>query len=179
MASEIQQNCKRCTTASAAAIDRHIGNRIKLRRNYLKMSQDKLGRAVGLTFQQIQKYEKGFNRISVGRLWEISRILNVPIAYFFEDLPRSGNEQNAEISGFGDEAQMIYKEDSLRLLNAFNKIRNPQTARIVFDLLQALVATPKEAEYEPRKNNIKKSYLSEIRFFNAFKTYLCLTPVLC
>lgn len=60
---------------------------------------------------------------------------------------------------------MIYKEDSLRLLNAFNKIRNPQTARIVFDLLQALVATPKEAEYEPRKNNIKKSYLSEIRFF--------------
>ena len=143
MASEIQQNCKRCTTASAAAIDRHIGNRIKLRRNYLKMSQD--------TFQQIQKYEKGFNRISVGRLWEISRILNVPIAYFFEDLPRSGNEQNAEISGFGDEAQMIYKEDSLRLLNAFNKIRNPQTARIVFDLLQALVATPKEAEYEPRK----------------------------
>ena len=134
MASEIQQNCKRCTTASAAAIDRHIGNRIKLRRNYLKMSQDKLGRAV-----------------SVGRLWEISRILNVPIAYFFEDLPRSGNEQNAEISGFGDEAQMIYKEDSLRLLNAFNKIRSPQTARIVFDLLQALVATPKEAEYEPRK----------------------------
>lgn len=151
MASEIQQNCKRCTTASAATIDRHIGNRIKLRRNYLKMSQDKLGRAVGLTFQQIQKYEKGFNRISVGRLWEISRILNVPIAYFFEDLPRSGNEQNAEISGFGDEAQMIYKEDSLRLLNAFNKIRNPQTARIVFDLLQALVATPKETEYEPRK----------------------------
>ena len=151
MASEIQQNCKRCTTASAAAIDRHIGNRIKLRHNYLKMSQDKLGRAVGLTFQQIQKYEKGFNRISVGRLWEISRILNVPIAYFFEDLPRSGNEQNAEISGFGDEAQMIYKEDSLRLLNAFNKIRNPQTARIVFDLLQALVATPKEAEYEHRK----------------------------
>lgn len=60
---------------------------------------------------------------------------------------------------------MIYKEDSLRLLNAFNKIRNPQTARIVFDLLQALVATPKEAEYEPQKNNIKKSYLSEIRFF--------------
>lgn len=49
---------------------------------------------------------------------------------------------------------MIYKEDSLRLLNAFNKIRNPQTARIVFDLLQALVATPKEAEYEPRKKII-------------------------
>lgn len=87
MASEIQQNCKRCTTASAAAIDRHIGNRIKLRRNYLKMSQDKLGRAVGLTFQQIQKYEKGFNRISVGRLWEISRILNVPIAYFLKIFP--------------------------------------------------------------------------------------------
>lgn len=58
MASEIQQNCKRCTTASAAAIDRHIGNRIKLRRNYLKMSQDKLGRAVGLTFQQIQNTKK-------------------------------------------------------------------------------------------------------------------------
>ena len=132
-------------------IDIYVGKRLLQRRNMLNITQEIMAQKLGSTSQRIQKYEKGFYRISVGRLWEISRILNVPIAYFFEDLPRSSNEQNTEISGFGDEAQMIYKEDSLRLLNAFNKIRNPQTARIVFDLLQALVATPKEAEYEPRK----------------------------
>ena len=125
------------------------------------MSQDKLGRAVGLTFQQIQKYEKGFNRISVGRLWEISRILNVPIAYFFEDLPRSGNEQNAEISGFGDEATR--KRPVLSL--TFCKLWSPPL---------------KKRNTNREKNNIKKivSFRDTI-FFNAFKTYLCLTPVLC
>src|SRR5881394_2064805 len=66
-------------------IDRHVGSRVRMRRRMLAMSQGKLGDALGLTFQQVQKYEKGTNRIGAGRLQEISHILQVPIAFFYED----------------------------------------------------------------------------------------------
>src|SRR5262245_64561333 len=68
-------------------VDRHVGSRVRLRRKMLAMSQEKLGRALGLTFQQVQKYEKGANRIGGSRLQQISQILQVPIAFFFEDAP--------------------------------------------------------------------------------------------
>lgn len=160
MASPTELNCSRQLSAPATLIDKHIGNRIKLRRNYLKLSQDKLGRSIGLTFQQIQKYERGLNRISVSRLWDISRVLNVPINYFFEDIsveiinnspPPADELQTVKLPN-AKVGEVLYKEESLQLLNAFNKIRNPQTARIIFDLLQAIVATPKTPEYESKKN---------------------------
>lgn len=156
MASVTELNCSRSAPIPTTPIDKHIGNRIKLRRNYLKLSQDKLGRSIGLTFQQIQKYERGLNRISVSRLWDISRILNVPVSYFFEDIPLEIIQNSPcpdfpienNISALSETANLLYKEESLKLLNAFNKIRNPQTAQIIYNLLQAIVATPKEAEYE-------------------------------
>ncbi|RUY60953.1 XRE family transcriptional regulator, partial [Mesorhizobium sp. M7A.F.Ca.CA.001.13.1.1] len=68
-------------------IDIHVGSRIRLRRNMLGMSQEKLGENLGITFQQIQKYEKGTNRVGASRLQAIASILGVPVAFFFEDAP--------------------------------------------------------------------------------------------
>ena len=68
-------------------VDVHVGNRMRQRRTLLGMSQEKLGEALGLTFQQVQKYERGMNRVSASRLFDLSRVLDVPIAYFFEEMP--------------------------------------------------------------------------------------------
>src|ERR1041384_5108638 len=68
-------------------IDVHVGTRVRLRRTLLGMSQEKLGEAIGLTFQQVQKYERGANRIGASRLYDLSRVLDVPVSYFFEELP--------------------------------------------------------------------------------------------
>lgn len=75
--------------SGSRAIDDHVGLRIRLRRNLMGMSQQKLGEMLGLTFQQIQKYERGTNRIAVGTLFQISRVLDVPISFFFDDMPES------------------------------------------------------------------------------------------
>ena len=80
-------------------IDVHVGSRVRLQRTLVKMSQEKLGEQLGLTFQQVQKYEKGSNRISASRLWQMSKILGVPVAFFFEDIPES--EGGAMQPGFG------------------------------------------------------------------------------
>ncbi len=70
-----------------AYVDEHVGTRIRVRRMLLGMSQEKLGEGLGLTFQQIQKYENGVNRVSAGRLFQLSKILNVPVPYFFDNVP--------------------------------------------------------------------------------------------
>ena len=85
-------------------VDTHVGSRVRLRRMLLGMSQERLGESMGLTFQQVQKYEKGVNRIGASRLFQISRILDVPIQFFFEEAPHidgSGVRGMAE-AGFGD-----------------------------------------------------------------------------
>src|SRR4028119_625057 len=71
-------------------IDVHVGSRVRLRRTLLGMSQEKLGEALGLTFQQVQKYERGVNRIGASRLFDLSRVLDVPISFFFDDMPGAG-----------------------------------------------------------------------------------------
>ena len=73
-------------------IDIYVGSRIRLRRTLLGMSQERLGDALGLTFQQVQKYERGVNRVGASRLFEISRVLEVPISYFFDDMPEGMSE---------------------------------------------------------------------------------------
>src|SRR6266567_5359493 len=69
--------------------DSHVGARVRLRRTLLGMSQEKLGNAIGLTFQQVQKYERGANRIGASRLFDLSRVLDVPVAFFFDDMPET------------------------------------------------------------------------------------------
>jgi transcriptional regulator with XRE-family HTH domain len=90
-------------------IDRHVGSRVRMQRVLLKMSQEKLGEALGLTFQQIQKYEKGTNRIGASRLQQISKSLNVPPSFFFEGAPTSGDGA----TGFAEESSSQFVVDFL------------------------------------------------------------------
>ncbi|THF47045.1 helix-turn-helix domain-containing protein [Allorhizobium terrae] len=125
-------------------IDIHVGSRIRLRRTMLGMSQEKLGEALGITFQQIQKYEKGTNRVGASRLQNISSILNVPVSFFFEDAP--GEQAAGGAAGFSEAASSNYVVDflssseGLQLNRAFVKINDPKVRRKVVDLVKALSA---------------------------------------
>ncbi|HXW69913.1 MAG TPA: helix-turn-helix transcriptional regulator [Methylocella sp.] len=137
-------------------IDRHVGSRVRMRRVMLGISQEKLGDALGLTFQQVQKYEKGTNRISASRLQQISRTLEVPPSFFFEGAPsfelRAGPPP--ENTGFAEDAQPSYVADflstpeGLHLNLAFAKIHDPKVRKLVVELVSTL-AGGTEDENDP------------------------------
>ena len=120
-------------------VDTHVGSRIRLRRNMLGMSQEKLGENLGITFQQIQKYEKGTNRVGASRLQAIASILEVPVAFFFEDAPGG-----PAADGLSEESQTTYVVDflssteGLRLNRAFVRISDPKVRAKIIDLVQTL-----------------------------------------
>ena len=121
-------------------IDVHVGHRVRLRRTLLGMSQVKLGGALDLTFQQIQKYEKGANRIGSSRLYKLSLVLDVPVSYFFDEMPNSGKK----ISGFGEdetaefENDQILKRETLELVRGYYRIIDPAVRKRMFDLVKAV-----------------------------------------
>jgi transcriptional regulator with XRE-family HTH domain len=123
--------------------DLHVGSRIRLRRNMLGMSQEKLGDNLGITFQQIQKYEKGTNRVGASRLQAIATILNVPPAFFFEDL--SGHQAGAA-GGLAEDAStmsamdFVTSAEGLQLNRAFVRISDPKVRRRIIDLVKSLGA---------------------------------------
>jgi transcriptional regulator with XRE-family HTH domain len=123
-------------------VDVHVGARVRLRRTLLGMSQEKLGEAIGLTFQQVQKYERGANRIGASRLFDLSRVLDVPIAYFFDEL--GGSEPSTEIAGLSEASAASYqagpliKRETLELVRAYLRIHDPQIRRRLFDLTKAI-----------------------------------------
>jgi transcriptional regulator with XRE-family HTH domain len=122
-------------------IDVHVGSRIRLRRTMLGMSQEKLGDALGITFQQIQKYEKGTNRVGASRLQNISGILNAPVSFFFEDAPAdvsTGQGGMAEASGSNYVVDFLSSSEGLQLNRAFLKISDPKVRRRIVDLVKAL-----------------------------------------
>ncbi|MHB2266676.1 helix-turn-helix domain-containing protein [Aliihoeflea sp. PC F10.4] len=127
-------------------IDIHVGSRIRLRRNMLAMSQEKLGEMLGITFQQIQKYEKGTNRVGASRLQAISSHLNVPVAYFFEDAPG----QDATTGGFAEDDGPSYVSDFLsssegvQLTRSFLKIKDQKVRRRIIDLVKTLASEEEE-----------------------------------
>ncbi|MGE5476706.1 MAG: helix-turn-helix domain-containing protein [Bacteroidales bacterium] len=125
-------------------IDVHVGNRVRLRRTLLGMSQEKLGEALGLTFQQVQKYERGANRIGASRLYDLSRVLDVPVSYFFEDMgeetmaasPRymvRATEDPPEM----EDGRMVQRE-TLELVRAYYRIRDPEVRKQVQELASVL-----------------------------------------
>jgi transcriptional regulator with XRE-family HTH domain len=123
----------------ANPVDVHVGARVRLRRMLLGMSQEKLGEQLGLTFQQIQKYEKGINRIGASRLFDLSQVLSVPVQFFYEELPVSG----AGAAGFGERPAESYaveflgSREGLELNKAFARITDPRVRRSIVDLVRA------------------------------------------
>lgn len=126
-------------------VDVHVGGRVRARRVLLKMSQEKLGEKLGLTFQQVQKYEKGYNRIGASRLWLISKVLGVPVSYFYEDLVGGLGAGN----GFAESPEGNYdyvnrftqSSEGLRLMRAFMQIEDSSLRRSIVQFVCAIAAS--------------------------------------
>ena len=129
------------TSRKPNPIDAHVGARVRLRRLLVGMSQEKLGERVGLTFQQIQKYEKGVNRIGASRLYQFADILEVPVQFFFEDAP---DADGAPAAGFAESGgtdfyyDFLNSREGLELNRAFMKIADPKVRRTIIDLVRSL-----------------------------------------
>lgn len=129
-------------------IDMHVGNRIKWRRKVLGLSQQQMAEKMGLTFQQIQKYEKGQNRVGASRLWDISRVLGVSMDFFFADMPSEIEHQSPMMLGtkdpsFHEESPEIdydpmKRKETLELVTAYYRINNRKIAKYLFDLIVAV-----------------------------------------
>ena len=135
----------RLSSGEPNPVDVHVGQRVRMRRTLLGMSQEKLGEAVGLTFQQIQKYERGANRIGASRLWDLSRVLDCPMSFFFEDM----NEQTDKLSprNLGGEMPEIEAHEdieegrqALELMRAFYKIPERSVRGRICDLAKSLAS---------------------------------------
>jgi transcriptional regulator with XRE-family HTH domain len=129
-------------------IDVHVGSRIRLRRTLLGMSQERLGEALGLTFQQVQKYERGVNRVGASRLFDLSRVLDVPISFFFDDIPESvastfGAHAGRRATGFAESGEgfnddTLNRRETLELVRAYYRITDPALRKRVFDLIKSM-----------------------------------------
>ena len=121
--------------------DKHVGARVRMRRMMLSMSQEKLGDALGLTFQQVQKYEKGANRIGASRLQQIAHILQVPVSFFFDGAPTAPGQAQ---DGFSEAPSPAYVSDflatseGLALTKAFTRIKEPKLRRRIVDLVEEI-----------------------------------------
>lgn len=124
-------------------VDVHVGSRVRLRRMILGMSQEKLGEHLGLTFQQVQKYEKGVNRIGASRLFDLAQVLGVPVQFFYEEAP-AGNSSAHAAAGFAERPAESYvvdflsTKDGLELNKAFMRITDPRVRKSIVDLVRSL-----------------------------------------
>jgi transcriptional regulator with XRE-family HTH domain len=127
---------------SPNSTDKHVGSRVRMRRMMLEMSQTELGTDIGLTFQQVQKYEKGTNRIGAGRLHEISRILQVPISFFFEGGPReAGAHSDTDTPPLPTYVtDFLATSDGLALTKAFMQIKDANLRRRIVSLVQEITS---------------------------------------
>jgi transcriptional regulator with XRE-family HTH domain len=129
-------------------IDVHVGSRIRLRRTLLGMSQERLGESLGLTFQQVQKYERGVNRVGASRLFDLSRVLDVPISFFFDDMPDSlaanfGGSTGRRTTGATESQDpfadvTLSRRETLELVRAYYRITDPSIRKRVFDLIKSM-----------------------------------------
>jgi transcriptional regulator with XRE-family HTH domain len=136
-------------------IDVHVGSRIRLRRTLMGLSQERLGEALGLTFQQVQKYERGVNRVGASRLFDLSRVLDVPVSFFFDDMPLALADATGGVvgarrawgfaeaqDGFGASTGVaddtLHRRETLELVRAYYRITDPAVRKRVFDLIKSL-----------------------------------------
>jgi transcriptional regulator with XRE-family HTH domain len=125
--------------------DKHVGARLRMRRLMLDKSQGEIAKALGLTFQQLQKYEKGANRISASRLQHLCRILNVPVSFFFEGAPQAHGGHAAEAEADSEAAAVdgfMATSDGVALALAFGRIRDPRVRRAIVALVEQITAEP-------------------------------------
>ncbi len=133
-------------TGKPHPVDVHVGARVRIRRAFLGMSQTKLGDAIGLTFQQVQKYERGANRIGSSRLYDVARVLDVPVEFFFEDMPPAvaasspsqGRRKAKEPPSY--ELDPMAKQETLELVRAYYKISDPQVRKRLFAMVKVVGA---------------------------------------
>ena len=127
--------------------DKHVGSRVRMRRMMLSMSQEKLGDALGLTFQQVQKYEKGTNRIGASRLQQISQILQVPVSFFFEGAPAAvtigHHDGMSEAPSPAYVSDFLATPDGLALIKSFMKIKDSKLRRRIVDLVEQITGSDK------------------------------------
>ena len=132
-------------TGKPNPVDVHVGSRVRLRRTLLGLSQEKLGDALGLTFQQVQKYERGANRIGASRLFDLSRVLDVPVSFFFDDMSPDMPTRKPmtdididDVAPGGFDADPMARRETLELVRAYYRIRDPLVRKRVFELAKAL-----------------------------------------
>ncbi|HEV3079897.1 MAG TPA: helix-turn-helix transcriptional regulator [Gemmataceae bacterium] len=122
-------------TKSPNPTDRHVGARVRMRRMMLGMSQTTLAEGLGLTFQQVQKYEKGTNRIGASRLQQIAHVLQVPVSFFFEGLPLPSDASSEEGTFIDD---FLATSDGLSLTKYFMRIKDPKLRHCIVDLVEQI-----------------------------------------
>ena len=136
---------KKKTKGTPDGVDVHVGQRLKVRRKLLGLSQEKLAETIGLTFQQIQKYERGMNRISAGRLYQFSKVLEVPISFFFENLKQSASNsvQNLGLSDNGQDAFMhddfMNSDETLDLVRVYYSIKDKDKRKDIVRFIKSMV----------------------------------------
>ncbi len=143
--------------AGPSPMDVHVGARIRLRRTLMGMSQERLGDALNITFQQVQKYERGVNRVGASRLFDVSRALDVPISFFYDDMPEALATTHGQQLGrfvpkppgfaetqesFGDE--QLHRRETLELVRAYYRITDPAVRKRVFELIKSMAPEPNE-----------------------------------
>ena len=144
----------RTPTGQPNPIDVHVGNRIRLRRTLLGLSQEKMASLLGLTFQQVQKYERGMNRVGASRLWDIGKVLDVPIGFIYEDMDKEVANQSPRMLSLPDSTPLSFAEEkenfdidpmnrqeTIELVRAYYKIPNRKAAKQLYDLIIAMSKT--------------------------------------
>ncbi len=139
-------------TGIPSPVDVHVGSRLRIRRTLLGMSQTSLADAIGLTFQQVQKYERGVNRISSSRLYDLARVLDVPIEHFFDDMPTAVAASSPTLGGGRAKKPPSYepdpmaKRETLELVRAYYKISDPRVRNRLREMVKALGAATSSSD---------------------------------
>lgn len=139
----------RSEDGSPNPVDVHVGGRIRLRRTLLGLSQEKLGEQIGLTFQQVQKYERGANRVGASRLYDLARILEVPVGYFFDDLADELKNatpiERQELDGSSDDDDPMHRRETLEMVRAYYRVPRERRKKL-FELIKAMAVEDESAK---------------------------------
>lgn len=141
---------KKKTKGTPDDVDVHVGQRLRVRRSLMGMSQEKLAAAIGLTFQQIQKYERGINRVSAGRLFQFSKILDVPVGYFYDQISGEGNStayglSDNEQDSFGGSDDVMQTKETIELVRSYYSIENPAKRKETLRFIKAMTGASSDS----------------------------------